>query len=298
MKHKCVAVVMGGLSNEREVSLRSGAAIAAALRAKGYDVRETVMDDPRELRFASEVQAVFLALHGGEGENGGVQALLDAMKMPYTGSGAIASKLAMDKIASKKLFDQHNIPTAAWEVCDNSAHTTRLGFPLVVKPPREGSSVGVTRVDKPENLADAIRAAAKFDELGEVLLEAYVPGREWAVGVLGRRALPPVEIRAPGGWYDYSAKYDPARGTQYVFPEDAALIARCQKISLNVFDALGCRGLGRVDFRITDAGEPFVLEMNTLPGFTATSLFPKAASRAGIAFEEVCEEIMELAACD
>ena len=315
MKYKCVAVVMGGLSNEREVSLRSGAAIASALREKNVDVREVIMAEPTALRFDSDVQAAFLALHGGEGENGGVQALLDAMKMPYTGSGAKASRLAMDKIASKKLFEQHGIPTAAWEVwnratlgenghsCPLLKKTDRnvrspLGFPLVAKPPREGSSVGVIRVDKPEDLADAIHAAAKFDEHGEVLLEAYVPGREWAVGVLGRRALPPVEIRAPGGWYDYTAKYDPARGTQYVFPEDAALITRCQKIALEVFDALGCRGLGRVDFRITDAGEPFVLEMNTLPGFTATSLFPKAAARAGIAFPDVCAEIMELASCD
>ncbi|MCL1887472.1 MAG: D-alanine--D-alanine ligase [Kiritimatiellaeota bacterium] len=297
MKHNCVAVVMGGLTNEREVSLRSGAAITKALRETGRDVREVVMGDPRELRFDVDVQAVFLALHGGEGENGGVQKLLDAMGMPYTGSGAEASRLAMDKIASKKIFDTRGIPTAAWEVvCGDAPHVTQLGFPLVVKPPREGSSVGVARVASAEDLPQAIRDAAKFDEHGEVLLEAFVPGREWAVGVLGRRALPPVEIQAHGGWYDYAAKYDPGQGTRYVFPDDAALIARCQKIALDVFDALGCRGLGRVDFRITDADEPFVLEMNTLPGFTATSLFPKAAAQAGISFAEVCAEILELAA--
>jgi D-alanine-D-alanine ligase len=202
----------------------------------------------------------------------------------------------MDKIASKKIFDARGIPTAAWEVCDSAAHATRLGFPLVVKPPREGSSVGVARVDRPEDLPDVLRATANFDAHGEVLLEAYVPGREWAVGVLDRQVLPPVEIRAADGWYDYDAKYDPARGTRYVFPDEPALVARCQKIALDVFDALGCRGLGRVDFRITDAGEPFVLEMNTLPGFTATSLVPKAAAAAGLSFAEVCGEILELAA--
>ncbi|MCL1888814.1 MAG: D-alanine--D-alanine ligase, partial [Kiritimatiellaeota bacterium] len=273
MRHKCVAVVMGGLSNEREVSLRSGAAIAAALRETGRDVREVVMDDPRKLRLDPDVQAVFLALHGGDGENGVAQATLDAVNMPYTGSGAEASRLAMDKIASKKIFGRHNIPTAAWEViCGNAAHMARLGFPLVVKPPREGSSVGVARVDGPGDLADAVRAAQRLDERGEALLEAYVPGREWAVGVLGRQTLPPVEIIAPGGWYDYNAKYDSSKGTRYVFPGDAALIARCQKIALDVFDALGCRGLGRGDFRVTDAGGPVVLEVNTLPRFTATPL--------------------------
>ncbi len=298
MKYKCVAVVMGGRSNEREVSLRSGAAIAAALREKGYDAREIVMDDPRAMRFDSQIEAAYLALHGGEGENGDVQAILDAMKMPYTGSGSAASRLAMDKIATKKVFAQHHIPSAAWEVCaaDDAHHATQLGFPLVVKPPREGSSVGVIRVNTAEDLPAAIREAGSFDDRGEVLLEAFVPGREWAVGVLGRRVLPPVEIQAPDGWYDYTAKYDPARGTRYVFPEDAALIARCQAISLQVFDALNCCGLGRVDFRITDAGEPFVLEMNTLPGCTATSLFPKAAARAGMSFPDVCAEVMELAA--
>jgi len=312
MKFKNVAVVMGGLTSEREVSLRSGAAIAKALREKNYNVTEIDMAEPSALRFAPEIQAAFLILHGGEGENGGVQKILDAMGMPYTGSGAEASRVSMDKIASKKIFDARGIPTAAWEIRENGHSCpfnsqadktdknvrSPLGFPMVVKPPREGSSVGVIRVDKPEDLDEAIRTAAKFDERGEVILEAYIPGREWAVSVLGRRVLPPVEIRAPGGWYDYTAKYDPTRGTQYVFPDDEALIAKCQKIALDVFDALGCRGLGRVDFRITDEGEPFVLEMNTLPGFTATSLFPKAAARAGISFADVCAEIMELAACD
>jgi len=144
-------------------------------------------------------------------------------------------------------------------------------------------------------LPQAIRDTAKFDARGEVLLEAFVPGREWAIGILGREALPPVEIQARGGWYDYAAKYDPSQGTRYFFPDDSPLVARCQKIALDVFDALGCRGLGRVDFRITDTDDPFVLEMNTLPGFTATSLLPKAAARAGISFAEVCAEILELA---
>jgi len=217
--------------------------------------------------------------------------------MPYTGSGAESSRLSMDKIGSKRLFDARGIPTPAWEMrtVENAERATKLGFPLVVKPPREGSSVGVSLVARVGDLPQAIRETAKLDERGEVLLEAFVPGREWAVGVLGNEALPPIEIQARGGWYDYAAKYDPSQGTRYVFPEDAALVARCQQIALEVFNALGCRGLGRVDFRITDAGEPFVLEMNTLPGFTATSLFPKAAAAAGIPFAEVCAQIMELA---
>jgi len=312
MKFKNVAVVMGGCSNEREVSLRSGAAIAKALRETGRGVSEVDLRDLCELRFDKGVQGVFLALHGGDGENGVVQGLLDAMGMPYTGSGAESSRLCMDKIASKRVFDAKGIPTPKWEVvfvsddavgspCRRGGAQAPCGLralPLVVKPPREGSSVGIARVDRAEDFAEAARKAGKFDEAGEVLVEAYIPGREWTVSVLGRRALPVVEIAARGDWYDYSAKYDPTSGTRYVFPEESDLTKHCQKIALEVFDALGCRGLGRVDFRITDAGEPFVLEMNTLPGFTATSLLPKAAAAAGMSFAEACAEVMELAAFD
>lgn len=305
MKFKKVAVVMGGVSNEREVSLRSGRAICRALRGEGVDAVEVVMDDMASLKLAPGTEAVWLALHGGAGENGEVQQALDATGMPYTGSGAAASRLAMDKIASKKCFEEHGIPTAPWQVvtpatmAPDTGFAARINLPVVVKPPREGSSVGISCVREAASLPEAVAAAAKLDARGEALVEAYVPGREWAVGVLGGGALPPVEILAADGWYDYDAKYDPSRGTQYVFPEgDAALAARCQALAVDVFHALGCRGFGRVDFRITPEGAPFVLEMNTLPGFTATSLFPKAAARAGMSFGEVCVKILELAAYD
>ena len=291
---------MGGTSNEREVSLRSGAAVSSALEAAGFTVARVVLEQDCVTSLPEGVEAVFVALHGGYGENGGVQSDLDALRVPYTGPGAAASRIAMDKAATKRVLEAAGIPTAAYEVLPRGAGVTRLPLPVVVKPPRDGSSVGISKVSEPSQWAAALAAARAVDAQGEVLVEAYVPGREWTVGVVGGEPLPVVEVCAPGGWYGFTEKYTPGV-TQYLFPgseADAALIARCQRLAVGVFDAVGCRGMGRVDFRVTPEGEPFVLEINTVPGFTETSLLPKAAARAGMPFGALCARLLELAAYD
>lgn len=297
MRFKNVAVVMGGTSRERDVSLVSGRAIAQALTDIGYTVIPVILDADAIDGLPHAVDAVFIALHGGYGENGGIQADLDARGIPYTGSGAAASRLAMDKVATKRVLQAAGIPTAAYEVLPRGNDHATLPLPLVVKPPCDGSSLGVGLVRQSDSWASALAQARRGDPQGCVLVEAYIPGREWTVGILIDEALPVVEICAPDGWYDFEAKYTVGK-TQYVFPDapaDQVLTARCRELALQAFRATGCRSLGRVDFRVTPAGEPFVLEINTVPGFTATSLVPKAATRRGIAFPQVCATILEAA---
>ena len=295
---KRVAVVMGGTSSEREVSLKSGAAVVEGLKQAGYDAVPVVLDEDRIDRLPEGVEAVFLALHGGYGENGGVQADLDKLAMPYTGPGAAASRITIDKIATKRVLDAAGVPTAAYEVLPRGTDVTSLPLPVVVKPPRDGSSVGISKVTEPGQWAAALKTARDVDPQGEVLVEAYIPGREWTVGVIGGEALPVVEILAPGGWYGFQEKY--TKGvTNYVFPdavEDAPLVAQCQLFALLAFQAAGCRGVSRIDFRVTPDGLPYVLEINTIPGFTATSLLPKAAAKAGMPFSALCAKLLENAA--
>jgi len=308
MAFRNVAVLMGGTSSEREISLKSGQAVCAGLREAGYTVTPVVLDQAALPPLPGAIEAVFLALHGGYGEDGGVQADLDARRIAYTGSGARASRTAMDKIETKRLLMRHGVPTARYEVRGaDDDRLTELPLPVVVKPPRDGSSVGVSRVNTPGEWREAVLAARRRDARGEVLVEAYIPGREWTVGVLGDEALPIVEIRAPDGWYGFGAKYgsgDPqavGQRTEYIFPDDAAdrcLIEACREYALKAFRIVGCRGLGRVDFRVAPDGRPYVLEINTLPGFTASSLLPKAAARAGIGFGALCARIMETARFD
>jgi D-alanine-D-alanine ligase len=301
MAFRKVAVLMGGVSSERDVSLKSGQAVTEGLREAGYTVESIVLARAEVPPLPEGTEAVFLALHGGYGENGGVQADLDALRMPYTGSGVQASRLAMDKVRTKQALMVHGVPTPPFEVLGPAAtRLTELPLPVVVKPPRDGSSVGVSRVTVPGEWRAALAEARHRDAIGEVLVETYIPGREWTVGVVGDQVLPVVEIRAPEGWYGFTAKY--VKGmTEYLFPEDAAdqeLIAVCQRHALKAFQTVGCRGLGRVDFRVAPDGQPYVLEINTIPGFTATSLLPKAAARAGIGFAALCARIMESARFD
>lgn len=290
---------MGGTSSEREVSLRSGAAVVDGLRDVGIDAIPVVLDEDRIESLPEGVEAVFLALHGGYGENGGVQADLDRLGVPYTGPGAEASRITIDKIATKRVLDAAGVPTAPYEVLPRGVETTSLPLPVVVKPPRDGSSVGISKVTAPGEWADALKVARDADPQGEVLVEAYIPGREWTVGVIGEETLPVVEIQAPNGWYGFQEKY--TKGvTNYVFPEspeDAPLVAKCQVLALLAFKAVGCRGVSRIDFRVTPEGEPYVLEINTIPGFTATSLLPKAAARKGLSFGALCAKLLEHAAC-
>ncbi len=297
---KRIAVLMGGRSSEREISLKSGRAVADALVQGGCGVVPVVLDEESIDALPQGIDAVFIALHGGYGENGGVQADLDALKIPYTGPGAAASRLAMNKIATKRVLDREGIPTAPWEVLRAGEALRRLAPPLIVKPPREGSSVGITRVFNGETLAAAVALACAADPAGEALAERYIEGREWTVGILGEEALPPVEILAPGGWYGFDEKY--TRGVSgFAFPDPAhesALIDSVRRYALLAHRALGCRGVSRVDFRIDTQGAPFVLEVNTIPGMTSTSLLPRAAERAGINFSDLCLKLVEFAAFD
>lgn len=291
-----VAVLKGGISTEREVSLRSGAAVAVGLRETGYqvtevDVTSTTLDLP------PGIEAVFIALHGAFGEDGQVQALLEQRRIPYTGSGVAASRAAFDKRLSKAVFDRDRIPTPRWEVLGRNS-PRRLPLPVVVKPPCQGSTIGVHKVNDTAQWAAAFDDAVRFD--GEVLVEDYIPGRELTVGIVGHEALPVIEIVAPNNWYDFDAKYSGAAGTQYLVPAplDEAIALRCREISLRSFHALGCRGFGRVDLRMDPLDGLFVLELNSLPGFTATSLLPKAAARVGLAFPDLCDYIMRMATLD
>jgi len=299
MSMKRVAVLMGGTSSEREVSLRSGAAVAKGLADAGFEVVPVTLTSDSLDPLPRDVDAVFIALHGGYGENGGVQRDLEALGLPYTGPNSAASKIAMDKIATKRVLEAAGVPTAPYAVLERGDDRLPLELPVVVKPPRDGSSVGVYKVTEPGQWAESLAGARAADPIGEVLVESYIPGREWTVGLVGDTALPVVEIQAANGWYGFAEKYT-AGTTKYVFPEaegDIPLIAECQRIAKAAFKAIGGRGMSRVDFRVTPEGKPFVLEINTVPGFTATSLLPKAAARAGMEFSELCAKIIGLAAC-
>ncbi len=293
-RFKRVAVLKGGPSAEREVSLASGAAVAGALRERGYDVTEVDVADTA-VKLPADVEAVFIALHGTFGEDGGVQAILEARGIPFTGSGSAASRAAFDKTASKRVFEKFGIATARYEVLARGQRRT-LRLPVVVKPPRQGSSIGLSKVFEEEQWAPAVEAALAHDR--EVLVEAFIPGAELTVGIVGDQVLPVVEIRAPDGYYDYKAKYTKGL-TEYLVPAPLAAeeTRRCQELAWRTFTALGCRGMGRVDIRMTPEGHAYVLEMNTIPGFTETSLLPKAARAAGLEFPALCDKILNLAAC-
>ena len=304
---KKVAVLMGGTSNERAVSLVSGTNVADALASlHEFEVVPVVLDADNLDALPADVDACYIALHGGWGENGGVQAALDARGIPYTGPGARASRLAMDKIETKKVLDAAGIPNAPWCVVGDADAACAeadlpLPLPVVVKAPRDGSSVGVYVVKSFDQWANAVRNAVRIDRekfggAGEALVEAFIPGREMTAGVLGHEALPVIEICAPGGWYGYEEKYN-SDATRYPFPTDDFL-PEMQRLALAAFDATGCRGVTRVDFRITPEGRMFVLELNTSPGMTGHSLVPKAAAKHGIPFPGLCRRVLEAALHD
>ncbi len=287
-----VAVLMGGVSAEREVSLRSGAAVARGLAEAGYQATAVDVTAPA-LDLPAGTEAVFIALHGEFGEDGQVQAMLDRAGIPYTGSGADASRCAFDKILSKTRFAEAGIPTPAWAVAPPGQPPPRP-LPLVVKPARQGSSFGVHCVREAGQWQAALRDAGQYG--CDVLAEDYVPGRELTVGIVGDTALPVIEIVAENDWYDYTAKYTKGR-TAYRPPPGLAPDAQAdiQRLALAAFHALGCRGFGRADFRLTPDGRPYALEMNTVPGFTETSLLPKAAAWTGLSFAALCDAILRLA---
>lgn len=287
MKH--IAVLMGGVSAEREISLASGKAIASALAGCGY--RVTPVDVTSEtFALPPDVDLAFIALHGTYGEDGQVQAYLGRQGVLFTGANEEASRRAFDKILSKRCFEEHGINSARYEIL-RAGEPRTLPLPVVVKPPRQGSSIGLTIVEREEDWDRAVAAATALDP--EMLVEAFIPGRELTVGIVGGEVLPIVEIRAPRGHYDYTAKYTKGL-TEYLCPAplDEPVARRCQQLAGQTFTALGASGLGRVDLRLTEEGEPFVLELNTIPGFTETSLLPKAARATGISFEALCDRIV------
>jgi D-alanine-D-alanine ligase len=297
MKLHKIGVLMGGLSSEREVSLRSGEAVLAALRERGYRAEPIYVDRDLDLALRqTRIDAAFIALHGRYGEDGCVQGLLETMGIPYTGSDVLASALAMHKVKAKELFRLHNLPTPAYYVAspddtDPLGRHGDFGYPCVVKPAREGSSVGVTIVQSETALLAALEAAACFD--GDILVERYIAGREVSVAVLGDRALGAVEIAPKTEFYDYSAKYQRG-GSEYFIPPRLSP-ERYRGIltqAVRAHAALGCRGATRVDMIVADAGNELVLEVNTIPGMTPTSLLPKIADSAGINFGELCEAIL------
>ncbi|MDF7825567.1 D-alanine--D-alanine ligase [Pontiellaceae bacterium B12227] len=287
-----VAVLKGGISSEREVSLKSGAAIARGLRDGGYEVEEIDVTSKAFL-IPEGIEAVFVALHGRFGEDGGVQQKLAELQIPFTGSGAESSRISFDKVLTRECLEQNGVPVPAGEVVEVSKDR-KIPVPLVVKPPREGSSVGCHLVFEESDWEAAFADAASFSP--DVLVEAYIPGRELTVGVVDGQVLPVVEIKPNGEWYDFEAKYL-KKDTTYVCPAelDAPLAAQLQSIALKTFQCLEAQNFGRVDFRLSPENKPYVLELNAIPGFTATSLLPKAAQAAGIGFSELCCRIMELA---
>lgn len=327
-----IAVLFGGTSEERDVSIASGSEVVKALRSAGHDVWAVdtatgVLDeeqekkllrsavapvppgreqldmlssgDPTALTRSPELEGVdvlFLALHGGAGEGGTLQALLDMVGIPYTGSGMLGSAMAMDKDITKRILRVADIPTADWLMAPVSADEVEdeLGWPVVVKPSKQGSTVGLSVVREPGELDGALELAFRFDD--EVMVERFIPGRELTVPIVGDDALPVGEIITTSEIFDYESKYQPGLADE-VFPADIPDDVRmeAQRLALDTHRVLKLRGFSRVDFRLDDGGGLWCLEVNTLPGMTSNSLVPKSAKAAGIAFPRLCERICELA---
>jgi D-alanine-D-alanine ligase len=290
-----ITVLRGGPSAEREVSLRSGAAVAQALRSLGHQVNE-VDPIPGDLQIPAGTQVVFLALHGTYGEDGTVQSELEELGLPYTGCGVSASLYAFDKILTKRRCLKAGVPSARFERFIDASAPWPNGWkpPVVLKPTRQGSSVGLQFVDRIEDFPSAL--AESLGHGGEVLMEERIVGRETTVGILDGSPLPVVEVRPKSGSYDYANKYTAGR-TEYFCPAnlEAAVTAQIQQAALAAFHAVGGRDYARVDVMVQPDGSPVVLEVNTLPGMTETSLLPKAAAAAGIPFPQLCERMVQLA---
>jgi D-alanine-D-alanine ligase len=291
-----VAVLLGGRAAEREISLKSGAAVLAALQRQGVDAHP-IDPDARVLETlrSGGFERAFIILHGRGGEDGVIQGALETLGMPYTGSGVLGSALGMDKYRTKLAWEGRGLPTAASVLLDSDADLERaaaLGFPLMVKPAHEGSSIGMAKVEDPAALAAAWAAARQYDSL--VLAERWITGAEYTCAILGREALPMIRLETPNAFYDFEAKYR-ADSTRYHcpcgLPESEE--RRLQELALAAFDATGASGWGRVDLMVDGAGQPFLLEINTVPGMTDHSLVPMAARAAGLDFDQLVIRILE-----
>jgi D-alanine-D-alanine ligase len=301
MLMKKIGILMGGLSAEREISLQSGEHVFGALAARGYDVSRIFVDRDIDLVLRqSSVDVVFNALHGRYGEDGCIQGLLELMGIPYTGSSVLASSLAMHKIKAKEIFRLHNLPTPPYYVLQREKYVSleevhgAFGFPVIVKPASEGSSVGVSLAENLDALEEACGEAFRFDDV--LLIERYIKGCEVHVGIVGDRALGAIEVESHNRIFDYQAKYVPGHATFHLparlSPERyRGILTQAHR----AHQALGCSGATRVNMIVSDLGNEYILEVNTLPGLTPQSLLPRIAEHAGIAFPALCEAILESA---
>lgn len=292
-----VGVLMGGTSSEREVSLNSGKAIFTVLEKAGYDVQP--VDVGPDLPFVlkkEKIEIAFLALHGGHGENGAIQGLLEVMEIPYTGSGILASAVAMDKAMSKKVFMYHNFPVPPFTVLsqkDDYSEKVKIPLPWVIKPSAEGSSIGITIAWDRSQCTSALDQAFSYGS--QVIVEKFIKGQEVQVGIVGTHAVGAIEVRPKEEFYNYIAKYSSGL-TEYIIPPqiDQAILDRTQNFAFEAHKALGCSGATRVDF-IIDREDIYILEVNTLAGMTETSLLPKIAAHNGMDFKKLVEEILRIA---
>ncbi|MDD3853485.1 MAG: D-alanine--D-alanine ligase [Syntrophomonadaceae bacterium] len=307
-----VLVIMGGTSEEREVSLRSGNAVYDALKSLGYSVEQLILNHDNLNQIESiKPDVVFIALHGKFGEDGTIQGHLQLMGIPYTGSGVATSAICMDKVISKKIFAYEQIPTADFLVLQKHEYINdrdkiedsilkRMGLPMVVKPSTQGSSIGTVIVKSKMDLIPALEQAFAYDR--EILIEKFIEGTEVTVAVLGNnspRVLPVIEITSENDFYDYHSKYTQGM-CHHIIPAriDDDLARQIEAICLRTYQVMGCRGVARIDVMTDNKGNPFVLEVNTIPGMTEMSLVPDAARAAGISFEQLVDELIKLALTD
>ena len=301
LKDKTIGVLMGGLSSEREVSLETGKAVFQALQQKGLKVLAIDVNDKIASTLETQkIDLAFIALHGTYGEDGAVQGLLEYAKIPYTGSGLLASAVAFNKVLSKELFRFHGVPTPDFQVLNKAQGGSikrTLGFPIVIKPSNEGSSIGVSIVKEESQWNVAVEKA--FIHSDEIIIEKFINGKLLAIGIYGNRPLPIVQIIPKTEFYNYEAKYTPGK-TRYICPAElpSNTVKRCEEIAIKVCRVLKGRGLPRVDIILDPKGTPQVLEMNTIPGLTPTSLLPMAAKKAGIEFSDLVLEILKHARLD
>ena len=295
--HKTIAVLMGGPGSEREVSIASGQSVSKALAEKGAAVIDVVLED-ENFNLEEEVDLVFNVIHGTFGEDGSIQKILNEQRIPYTGAGVTSSELAFDKLLSKKCFVEHGVSTPIFDFISTSEESKpSINKPYVIKPPREGSSVGVHIIKTDEEFDEAIKDVAKYDEIA--LVEEFISGKELTVGILNGEALPIVHIQPESGFYDMSNKYpwlSGGQGSKYFCPAelDDEITSKIKDLALEAHRSLGIEIYSRVDVLLSDEQIPYVLEVNTIPGMTETSLLPKAANAYGINFADLCERIAEL----
>ncbi|MBI5555169.1 MAG: D-alanine--D-alanine ligase [Elusimicrobia bacterium] len=293
LKHKNIGVLMGGASSEREISLKTGQSIYKALREEGYkavaiDVGKDIVTDLKK----HKIDLAFIALHGPLGEDGAIQGLLEVLGIPYTSSGVLASALAMDKVKAKEVFQAHQIPTPDWQVVQKGQKALVHKFPVVVKPVRQGSAVGVAIVENQSQLPGALRQSFHYENTA--IIEQYIQGKELTVGVLNDQPLPVIQIIPHNKFYDFESKYTPG-GSRHLIPAGISSILekKARFLGVAAHQSLGCRGTTRVDMILDNHNSFFVLEVNTIPGLTETSLLPAAAKASGYSFNELVLEILK-----